>query len=95
MVHHAKTNNSTDESFLANRIVLKELLVLANSKLKNGGRLIFWLPTVPNQSISEIQNEIERLISSLESSRLKFVDAAKEETNLQLWRWLVVLESDR
>jgi tRNA G10 N-methylase Trm11/DNA-directed RNA polymerase subunit M/transcription elongation factor TFIIS len=71
------------------------LLSLANSRLKKGGRLVFWLPT--DAFITEI--EVRALLQEIESESslnvggdlgLEFVRAVPEELNRSLWRWLCV-----
>lgn len=73
------------------------LLQLADKRLKAGGRLVFWLPTVPCVAKDDVEKSMMQLrdialSQSHSKTSLKFVRSSAEELSYAIWRWLVVFE---
>lgn len=78
------------------------LLDLAHCRLKDGGRVVFWLPTAAKVDKEEVVSLLsflnghssKRVVgkSIFPGSKLEYVTTECEELNDGLWRWLCVFK---
>jgi tRNA G10 N-methylase Trm11 len=80
--------------------VIALLFLLTKVRLKEGGRLVFWLPTksfLPKEVIEsfllDLMNYLEKNYDLSLHLSLKFV--GQEELNTAMWRWCCVLEKKK
>jgi tRNA G10 N-methylase Trm11 len=68
------------------------LLALAGTRLKKGGRLVFWLPTPGNLTDVEVRGllqDVER-----EEDGLVFQNTMEEKLHDELSRWLCIYHKE-
>jgi tRNA G10 N-methylase Trm11 len=80
--------------------VIALLFLLTKVRLKEGGKLVFWLPTksfLPKEVIEsfllDLMNYLEKNYDLSLHLSLKFV--GQEELNTAMWRWCCVLEKKK
>lgn len=90
---HARINSVT--SMGDSRRSVATLLLIARHRLKQGGRLVFWLPTPPEtdlEALTHMLRDIEKLTHCEIENDLRFVSATPQHLHSKLSRWLCVYE---